>query len=297
MRALVTGATGFIGKHLLGRLEKPVVLTRNPDHLGRPVGEVYSWDPMSGPPPDAALHDVDVVFHLAGEPVATGRWTAAKRRRIRESRSVGTANLVRGLQSVAGPPRVLVSSSAIGYYGNRGDELLDENAQSGSDFLAEVCREWEAAASVARQYGIHVVNPRTGIVLGRGGGSLDKMLLPFKLGMGAQLGNGRQWMSWIHVDDMVGLLLHAATHDTVTGPMNAVAPHPVTNREFTQSLAQAVQRPAFMRMPGLILKLLAGEFAEVLLASQRVVPQVALDTGYTFRYADLPAALEAIVRG
>ena len=297
MRTLVTGATGFIGRHLLRRLDKPVVLTRNPNRFDQSIAaaEVYAWEPMSGTPPEAALRGVDVVFHLAGEPVAEGRWTAAKRRRILESRRVGTANLVRGLEAVVERPRVLVSASAIGYYGDRGDELLDETAQPGDDFLAEVCREWESAARAARQLGVRVVNPRTGIVLGRGGGPLAKMLLPFKLGGGAQLGSGRQWMSWIHLDDLVGLLLHAALHDTVDGPINAAAPHPVTNHEFTKTLAKTLHRPAFLRVPGRILKLLAGEFAEVLLASQRVVPEVALKTGYAFQFADLAAALDDVI--
>lgn len=297
MRALLTGATGFIGRRLLQRLENAVVLTRSPERFGtpRPGVEVFAWDPMSEPPPEAALRGVEVVFHLAGEPVAEGRWTAKKKARIRDSRRVGTANLVRGLAACAERPRVLVSASAIGYYGDRGDEILDETAAPGDDFLAEVCRLWELAAGEARRLGVRVVNPRIGIVLGAEGGALKKMLLPFKLGLGGRLSGGRQWMSWVHVDDLVGLLLHAATAD-IDGPMNAVAPHPVTNREFTRELAAAVHRPAILPAPGPMLKLAVGQFAEVLLASQRVVPQVALGSGYEFQFADLAPALRAIVK-
>jgi len=299
MRALVTGATGFIGRRLLARLEQPVVLTRWPDRFDKPRPEidVYGWEPMSGPPPEAALRGVDVVFHLAGEPVAEGRWTARKKARIRDSRRVGTASLVKGLAAAGERPRVLVSASAVGYYGDRGDEILDESSPPGEDFLAEVCRLWELASGEARRLGVRVVNPRIGIVLGREGGALKKMLPPFKLGLGGRLAGGRQWMPWIHVDDLVGLLLHAATAADIDGPMNAVAPHPVTNREFTQTLAATLHRPALFPAPGIMLKLALGQFAEVLLASQRAVPQVALRTGYEFRFADLGPALAEIVGG
>jgi uncharacterized protein (TIGR01777 family) len=297
MRALVTGASGFIGKHLLARLDEPVVVTRSASRFsGRAGIQVHEWDPMSGPLPAESLRDVDVVFHLAGEPVASGRWTAKKKARIRDSRRVGTANLVRGVAAADPRPRVLVCSSAVGYYGDRRDEILDEGSAPGDDFLAEVCRLWELAAGEAKRVGVRVVSARTGIVLGREGGALAKMLLPFKLGLGGRLGSGRQWMPWIHVDDMVGLLVHAATHDDVEGPMNATAPHPVTNREFTQILASALHRPALFPLPGMMLKLAAGEFAEVLLASQRAVPQVALRAGFAFQYPDLKPAIEEILR-
>lgn len=297
MRALVTGATGFIGRRLLERLESAVVLTRRPEQFGAPPAgmEVFGWDPMTQTPPEAALRGVEVVFHLAGEPVAEGRWTAKKKARIRDSRRVGTANLVRGLAAASERPRVLVSASAIGYYGDRGDEIVDETAAPGDDFLAEVCRLWEWAAGEARRIGVRVVNPRIGIVLGADGGALKKMMLPFKLGLGGRLAGGRQWMSWVHVDDLVGLLLHAAATSEIDGPMNAVAPHPVSNGDFTRELAAAMHRPALLPAPGIMLKLAMGQFAEVLLASQRVVPSVALRTGYEFKFADLGPALRAIV--
>lgn len=297
MRALVTGATGFIGKHLLTKLSEPVVLTRNPQqHVSfDPNVTVHCWDPMSGPLPAEFVNGVDVIFHLAGEPVASGRWTAQKKARIRDSRRVGTANVVRGLANASERPRVLVCSSAVGYYGDRGDEILDEGSPPGNDFLAEVCRLWESAAGEAKRYGVRVVAVRTGVVLGADGGALAKMLLPFKLGLGGRLGSGRQWMPWIHIDDMVALLLHSATHDEIEGPLNATAPHPVTNREFTSDLAGTLHRPAIFPVPGGVLKVAAGQFADVLLASQRVVPQVALRTGYSFQFADLKPALGALL--
>lgn len=299
MRALVTGATGFIGKHLLPRLTEPVVLTRDPERFksDQPGVRVHGWNPMSEPAPAAAFEGVEVVFHLAGEPVVEGRWTASKKIRIRDSRRVGTANLVRGLAAVDMRPRVLVSGSAVGYYGDRGDDILDESAAPGADYLAEVCRLWESAAGEARHLGVRVVNARTGVVLGRDGGALAKMLLPFKLGLGGRLGSGRQWMPWIHIDDMVGVLLHAAAHDDVEGPMNAAAPRPVTNREFTKVLAATLHRPAIFPVPRPLLKLAVGELAEVLLlASQRTAPQVALRTGFEFRFPDLKPAMEEVLR-
>ncbi|HEV7225776.1 MAG TPA: TIGR01777 family oxidoreductase [Pirellulales bacterium] len=297
MRALITGATGFVGSRLLKQIDEPVVLSRNPESAGKALGgvEAYAWDLMSGPPPAEAFRGVEAVFHLAGEPVAEGRWNADKKRRIMDSRKIGTANLVQGIERLAERPAVLVSASAVGYYGSRGDEILDESAAPASDFLAEVCIEWERAAERATTLGVRVVNPRIGIVLGAGGGALGKMLLPFKLGLGGRLASGKQWMPWIHRDDLVGLFLHAASHHDLRGPMNAVAPNPVTNREFTRTLAGAVHRPAIFPAPGPMLKLLVGEFAEVLLASQRVVPRVAERSSYRFQYPELAGALRAIL--
>ncbi len=298
MRALITGATGFIGRRLLERIDA-VVLSRNPADAQRRLGnvEVHGWEPMAGPPPAEAFRGVEAVFHLAGEPVAEGRWNADKKRRIMDSRKLGTTNLVKGLEQLSERPPVLVSASAVGYYGSRGDEVLDESAPPAHDFLAEVCVEWEKASQRATAFGMRVVNPRTGIVLDAGGGALGKMLLPFKLGLGGRLASGNQWMPWIHLDDLIGLFLHAAAHHEVSGPMNAVAPNPVTNREFTRTLAAALHRPAMFPAPGAMLKLAIGEFAEVLLASQRVMPRVAERTGYLFQYPDLAGALEAIFGG
>ena len=241
MRALVTGATGFVGQRLLERLVRPVVLSRDPDRamqtLSRFKITAVGWDPSAGEPPPRAFDGVDAVFHLAGESVAAGRWTKARKQGICDSRLFGTKHLVDALAKLDRRPGVLVSASAVGYYGSRGDEVLTETSPSGDDFLAEVCVAWEKAAFEAERTGIRVVTSRTGVVLGRGG-ALAKMLPPFKLGLGGRLGNGRQWMPWIHLDDLVGLLLFAAEQEAIRGPMNAVGPTPVTNRDFTRSLAR-----------------------------------------------------------
>jgi uncharacterized protein (TIGR01777 family) len=299
MKTLVTGGTGMVGPRLLRMLDQPVILSRNPERarekVGHLVGRIIRWDPMAGPPPAEAFAGVEAVFHLAGESVAEGRWTAAQKARIRDSRVVGTRNLVQGIAQVSDRPRVLVSASAVGYYGDRGEEELTESASPGRDFLADVCVAWEKEALAAEKLGVRVVTERTGIVLGAGGGALAKMLTPFKLGAGGPLGNGRQWMPWVHVSDLARLYLHAAEHESIRGPMNAVAPHPVRNSEFTKALGRQLRRPAFMPAPYLGLRLLFGEFAQVLFASQRVVPQVALDTGFTFQYPDIAAALKDIL--
>ena len=298
MRALVTGATGFIGRKLVASLEQPVILSRRPEIAKQILGDVqtYAWDPEAGPPPAEALGGVEAVFHLAGESVAAGRWTTQRKERIRESRIRGTRNLVAGLEAQKERPRVLVSASAVGYYGSRGDEILEEDAKPGGDFLAEVCQAWEAEANRASQFGVRVVTPRIGIVLGKGGGALAKMLTPFKLGLGGRLGSGEHWMPWIHLDDLVGLMLHAAKKE-ISGALNAVGPAPVTNREFTRTLASALDRPAIFPVPEFALGLMFGELASVLLASQRVVPRVAEKTGFQFQYPSLEGALRDIVGG
>jgi len=265
MRALVTGATGFIGSQLVSRLDQPVVLSRHPQRAEKQLElygvTVYGWDSDNEPPPAAAFEGIDVIFHLAGESVGEGRWNAAKKKRISDSRVNATRRLVDTLNVLENPPKVLVSASAIGYYGSRGEELLDETALEGDDFLAEVCFAWEQAALTAEKAGLRVVTVRTGIVLGRGGGALAQMLTPFKLGLGGRLGSGHQWMSWIHIDDEVGLLLHAT----------------------------------IFPVPEFALKLAVGEFAEVLLGSQRVVPRVAQQSGYEFHHPQLDGALERIL--
>ncbi|HEX6240185.1 MAG TPA: TIGR01777 family oxidoreductase, partial [Polyangiales bacterium] len=237
----------------------------------------------------------DVVFHLAGDPVAEGRWTHEKKRRIRDSRVLGTRNLVAGFAALRQRPSVLVSASAVGYYGDRGDETLAESAPAGAGFLPEVCEAWEREALAAEALGVRVVCLRIGIVLARGGGALARMWTPFKLGAGAQLGAGRQWMPWIHADDVVGLMQLASQHAGLQGPMNAVAPAPVTNAEFTAALGYALGRPALLRAPAAALRLAFGEMSEIMLASQRAVPALALRSGYRFQYAELGPALEAIV--
>jgi len=300
MRALVTGATGFVGTRLLAKLENPVVLSRNPDKaaksLARFGASVHGWDPQAGPPPAAAFDGIDTVIHLAGDPVAEGRWNAKKKARIRDSRVVGTRNLVAALRALPVKPGVLVSASAVGLYGPRGEEELTEASAPADDFLAEVCREWEREAVAAREFGMRVVPIRVGIVLGENGGALRKMLTPFKLGLGSPLGSGRQYMPWIHIDDLVEMILFAAREPSVTGPLNGTAPNPVTTREFTKTLGRVLGRPTFFPpVPGFMLRLMFGEFANALLGSQRVLPKAALAAGFKFRYPNLEPALRDVL--
>jgi len=303
MRALITGATGFVGSRLLQVLQdrqwdRPVILSRDAARAAQALAQfqpvTHRWDPMSGPPSAEAFEGIDAVFHLAGESIVSGRWTKAQKQRIRDSRLVGTRNLVEGLARGTLKPSVLVSSSAVGYYGSRGDEMLTESSAPGNDFLADVCREWEVVARGAEPLGIRVVLSRTGVVLGHGG-ALAKMLLPFKLGLGGPLGNGRAWMPWIHVDDLIGLWLHAAQTPTLAGPMNAVGPTPATNRDFTRALARQLHRPAIFPAPYFALRLALGEVASILFASQRVLPEAAERSGYRFLYPDVAAALAVIL--
>jgi uncharacterized protein (TIGR01777 family) len=301
MQALVTGATGFVGRHLLRRLEQPVVLSRDATKARRELADYqvrpFPWQPENQPPAEA-FAGIDTVFHLAGDPVAKGRWNAAKKARIRDSRVVGTRNLVAGLARLSERPRVLVCASAVGYYGSRGEVALTEGTSPGSDFLAQVCVDWEREALTARNLGIRVVPIRIGIVLGPAGGALAQMLPPFRAGLGSPLGSGRQYMPWIHIDDLVELMLFVAGRDNVNGPLNGVAPTPVTNREFTHALGRALHRPTFLpAVPAFALKALLGEFAEVLLASQRVIPQAATNAGFTFRHPQLQPAFAAILNG
>lgn len=301
-RALVTGATGLVGRALLRALAGNVIATtrRPPKKAGHLDGasDLVTWDTVSTLPSNA-LAGVDAVFHLAGEPVAEGRWTAAKRERIRASRIDSTRALVHSIEKVdaSARPRVFVCASAVGIYGSRGDEMLDEDATPAEGFLADVCREWEAEAARAESLGVRVVSLRIGIVLAKEGGALAKMLTPFELGLGAALGSGAQWMPWIHVDDVVGLLRFAAATGTLRGPVNAVAPAGVTNAEFTRALGRAVHRPTLLRAPRFALELALGELASVVLASQRVVPKRALDAGFEFAHPTLDEALAATLEG
>jgi uncharacterized protein len=296
MRALVTGATGFIGKKLVARIEHPVVLSRRPDAAQKilPNARIFAWEPEKGPPPAEALESVEAVFNFAGDSVAGGRWTSERKERIRNSRVVGTRNLVKAVEAQTKRPRALISASAVGYYGSRGDDVLTESAKPGTDFLAGVCVAWEAEANRATALGVRVVTPRIGVVLGKDGGALAKMLPPFKLGLGGRLASGRHWMPWIHLDDLIEILLFAARYK-VEGAINAVAPTPVLNREFTRALAAALYRPAIFPVPEFALRLIFGELASVLLASQRVVPEAAIKLGFRFKHTSLGGALREIV--
>ncbi len=289
MRITLTGATGFIGKRLVAALldrgDDLTILTRTPKAGNNP--RYVAWDA-------AKSLEADAVIHLAGESVAQ-RWTAEVKQRIRASRIETTRALVAALERAPRKPQVLISASAIGIYGSRGDELLTETSKPGSGFLEDVCIEWERESQRAADLGIRVVNPRIGIVLGAGGGALERMLTPFKMGVGGRLGSGEQWMSWIHIADVVGLILFVLDHADLRGPMNATAPNPVRNADFTAELAAALHRPAVLTTPAFALKLAFGEMAAVILASQRVLPRVALDAGYQFQFQDLRPALEDIL--
>ncbi len=283
MRLAVTGASGFIGARLCdgARARGHAVIT-----VGRTSGE-RRWDPMAGPAP---LEGADAVIHLAGEPVAEGRWNQEKKDRIRDSRVIGTRNLVAGMKGSS--VKTLVCASATGYYGSRGDEVLTEDSAPGDDFLAGVCRGWEAEAATS---GVRTVSVRIGIVLGSDGGALRKMLLPFKLGLGGRLGDGLQWMSWIHVDDLVALLLHGLERETLSGPLLGTSPSPQTNRDFTKTLGRVLGRWTILPMPAWQLHLLMGPVAEVLLGSQRCRPARTLESGFVFRHPELEPALRSLL--
>ncbi|MFN0100644.1 MAG: TIGR01777 family oxidoreductase [Bryobacteraceae bacterium] len=293
MHVAISGASGFIGRRLIRVLEdgKHTVLklTRGPAKSGQ-----RQWDPMKEEPDLRTDPPLDAVVHLAGEPVSQ-RWNEAVKRKIRDSRILGTRNLVRGLAKLETKPRVLVNASAVGLYGERGEQLLDETAGAAPGFLADVCRGWEVEADRAADLGVRVVKIRIGLVLGRGGGALPKMLPPFRLGLGAKLGDGSQWMSWIHLDDLVGMILFALERDAARGPWNGVAPNPVTNAEFTRQLASAVHRPAVFAAPEFLVKLAAGEMAEILFFSQRCIPAAPLAAGFQFRYPELGPALRDVL--
>ena len=299
MNITVTGASGLIGRRLLKNFKSAGhglhVLSRHAGTNLPPGVGISTWDPMQGPPPEEALRNADVVVHLAGEPVAQ-RWTEAAKQRIRESRVKGTRNMVQRLAAMEKKPEALVCASAIGYYGSRGEEMLHESSAPAAGFLPEICVEWEREAVAAEAFGIRVVRIRTGIVLDARGGALKQMLTPFRMGIGGKLGDGRQWMSWIHLTDLASLFQYAV-ENPARGAINGVAPGPVTNADFTRELAKAVHRPAMFPIPGFALKLLFGEMSEVLLASQRVVPAAAESLGFRFRFPELSGALADVLRG
>ena len=301
MKVTVTGATGLIGSRLVARLlergDDVTALSRDPDAARKALGEVtaVAWDPTGGAAPTAALAGRDGVVHLAGETVAQ-RWSADVKERIRTSREAGTRNLVAGLRAAEPRPRVLVSSSAVGYYGGRGDERLDESAVPGDDFLAEVVRAWEREAAAAEQLEMRVVYVRTGVVLDRAGGALATMLPPFRAGVGGPVAGGRQYVPWIHLDDLVGIYLAALDGDAWSGAINASAPEPATNAELAKALGRALHRPAIAPIPAFALKVLYGDMAEMVTNGQRAVPKRALELGYAFRHPDLDEALAAALR-
>jgi uncharacterized protein (TIGR01777 family) len=292
-RILISGASGLIGSAVVPALEadgcEVTRLVRGPGSANE-----LRWEPMREVSPPLVSR-FDAVIHLSGENVA-GRWTAEKKRKIRESRVVSTRNLAWAIAKAEQPPRIFICASAIGYYGNRGDDILTEDSAPGAGFLPDVCREWEAATHVGMA-GVRVVNLRFGIVLSKRGGALKEMLRPFRVGLGGRIGSGRQWWSWIHLDDAVSAVMLAMRTEGLRDAVNMVAPNPVTNAEFTRELASAMKRPAVFAVPGFAAKLAFGEFAkEGMLSSARVVPKKLEENGFQFRYAELRPAIAELLR-
>ncbi len=292
MHIAVSGSGGLIGSALVPSLAGGGHRVSRLVRGLAPGADAIRWDPARGVRDAALLEALDGVVHLAGENIAAGRWTPRRKAEIRRSRVEGTRRLCEALARLVKRPKVLVSTSAIGYYGDRGDQVLQEDSPAGNDFLAGVCREWEAATEPATGAGIRVVHLRFGVVLSPAGGALRKMLTPFRMGVGGRIGSGRQFMSWIALDDVVGAIQHALATEALAGVVNAVAPSPVTNAEFTRVLAHVLRRPALFPVPAFGLRLAFGEMADaLLLSSQRVVPARLQASGFTFRFPELEGAL------
>lgn len=296
MKILIGGSHGLVGTALIKSLEaQGHEIFRLVRHAPGAKTEV-EWSPDRYSIALARIEGFDAVVNLAGESIAEGRWTDEKKRRIRESRVKGTKLLGDALANLAVPPKTFICASAIGYYGSRDDETLTEASAPGDDFLSKVCAEWEEATALAKEKGIRVINARFGIILDTDGGALKKMLPPFRMGAGGKIGSGKQWMSWIALDDVIGALNFGLTHDSLRGPVNFVAPNPVTNAEFTTTLGKVLSRPTLLPMPAFMVKLIFGEMGEaLLLGSQRVAPKSLIAEGYEFRYSQLEPALRHIL--
>ena len=295
MKILVSGSSGLIGSALAPLLSARGHSITRLVRLDPQPGQVQ-WDPERGTIEAARLEGFDSVVHLAGQNIAAGRWTPEQKASIRVSRVKGTRILSEALAVLPAPPPILICASAIGYYGDRGDEVLHEESAAGSGFLPEVCRAWEAAAAPARKMGIRVINLRTGVVLSAAGGALAKMLPAFKTGLGGVIGSGRQYMSWIALDDVVGAIDHALSNTALDGPVNVVAPHPLTNREFTVTLGRVLSRRTLFPLPAFAVRLAFGKMAdELLLASQRVEPAKLASSGYKFQFPELEGALRHVL--
>jgi len=301
MKILVTGATGFIGKQLIKKLNEKgyeiVILTRNPEsasfHL--PVHcEIKTWNPEGNALSSSALKGVEAVINLAGEGIADRRWSATRKRQIMQSRVMSVRRLVDVMKVMEEKPKVFVSASGIGFYGDRGEMFLDETTSEGQGFLSEVCQNWENEIFKAQELGVRTVACRLGMVLGHDGGALSKILPPFKLGLGGRLGNGAQWMSWIHIDDLVNMMIHAVETPSLDGVYNAVSPNPVRNKEFTKVLGNVLKRRTIFPVPGFVLKIGLGELSDLLLGSQKVNARKICDSGFTFKYPYLKEALEEV---
>jgi uncharacterized protein (TIGR01777 family) len=297
MKILITGSTGLVGSALLPSLKSQghevFRLVRSEAKAG--PTEIY-WNPQKGIEDTSRLEGFDAVVHLAGENISDGRWTAEKKTRIRDSRVEGTRRLSDALARLNQPPRALLCASAIGYYGDRGDEIMREGDAPGTGFLADVCREWEAATASAEQKGIRVVKLRFGVILTPKGGALSKMLAPFQFGVAGRLGSGRQYMSWVTLDDVVGVINHALVNETLSGPVNVVAPNPVTNLQFTKTMGRVLNRPTIFPVPAFAIRLAFGEMGDAaLLASTRVEPSRLKESGYTFKHPELESALRQML--
>jgi uncharacterized protein (TIGR01777 family) len=298
MKLVITGASGFIGTALCQQLLQQghtlTLFTRGaPREPNTGVKRWHHWTPGTLRDWDSELDGVDGVINLAGEPIAEIKWTATQRRRLEKSRVDTTHVLVQGCAKAKHTPKFLINASAVGYYGPHGDEIITEEAPAGADFLSQLCLNWEAEAMRAEQLGMRVIRLRTGIVLGRGGGALEKMVPPFKWFTGGPLSSGKQWMSWIHLEDQVRLILYLIENQQAAGPINATAPNPARNKDFSRALGKVLHRPSWIPVPGLILRIGLGDMADMLLTGQRVMPAAAQNLGFVFRYPNLPEALRA----
>ena len=296
---LLTGGTGFVGGYLLPKLDRAILTTRNIERARKKTDstavEFLKWSSKANDLSIDPATQIDSVVNLMGESIAEGRWTAAKKQRIRSSRIDATRTLVDELVKLDTPPKVMVSASAVGIYGDPGEAEVNESHPPATDFLGDVCRDWENEAMRLADHGVRVVLLRIGIVMGRGGGAIDKMLPLFKLGLGGRLGSGKQWVPWIHVHDLVSMIQWAIENDSVTGPINASAPNPVRNSEMTSAMAKSVNRFAILPAPRFALRVAIGEFTNSLFSSQNVIPQAAIDGGFQFQYPTIDLALEEIV--
>lgn len=292
MKVLISGSSGMVGSALVEALldkgYQPIRLVRGEASTDHEV----SWDPLTGKIDLQKLEGIDAVVNLAGENISTGRWSPQKKKRIWDSRVLGTQNLVRALLSLESPPTTLINASAIGFYGDTGAKAVDESGKFGKGFLASVCKDWEEATSEAEQKGVRVVKLRIGMVVAPSGGALKKMLTPFKLGLGGKVGDGNQYMSWISIDDLVAMIIDTLEKQDMSGVINAVAPNPLTNIEFTKALGKALGRPTIFPLPAFVARAIMGEMAdELLLVSSRVVPKVMLDSGFSFKHPTIESAL------
>lgn len=303
MKILVAGGTGFIGKPLLAQLNQEgyeiVLLTRNkssvPPSLQK-IAAAESWDAKSPAPWEKEMDDAEAVINLVGEPIANKRWSASQKEKLVKSRIEAARALIHAMQNAPRKPKVFINASAVGYYGNVAEGELTEDCPKGEGFLADTCGEWEGEAQKARELGVRTVLLRIGIVLDQRGGALAKMLFPFQCFMGGPLGSGKQWVSWIYIQDVIGIILFALKNESLSGPVNAVSPAPVRMKEFCAELGKAIHRPSWIPVPAFILKILLGEMSEMLLGGQKVIPQKLLNSGYPFGFSKLDQAFQAALK-